>query len=107
MEQLTTLAATITTIVEVVKQILKPYTQGLPPAAYSAIVQLVAMGIGIAGAFAMGIDMLVIIGKSDVVTLQGVIVAGILDSFGNQFLHYFLDGAQALAAQSKAKQNGQ
>ena len=101
MEQITTLAATITTIIEVVKAILKPYSEQLPPAAYSAIIQLVAMGIGIAGAFAMGIDMLVIIGKSDVVTLQGVIVAGILSSFGNQFLHYFLDGAKAITKQAK------
>ena len=102
MEQLTVLAGTITTILEVVKAILKPYTAQLPAAAYSAIIQLVAMALGVAGAFAMGIDMLVIIGKSDVVTLQGVIVAGILASFGNQFLHYFLDGTQAVAKSAKS-----
>lgn len=101
MEQLTVLAGTITTLVEVIKQILKPYTVGLPAAAYSAIIQLVAMGLGIAGAFVMQIDMLVIIGKSDIVSIPGLIVAGVLASFGNQFLHYFLDSAQALSKQVK------
>ncbi len=74
MDQLTVLAGTITTLVEVIKQILKPYTVGLPAPAYSAIIQLVAMGLGIAGAFVMQIDMLVIIGKSDIVSIPGLIV---------------------------------
>lgn len=103
MDQLTVLSGTITTIMEVIKQILKPYTAGLPAPAYSAIMQILAMGLGIMGAFAMGIDMLVIIGKSDVVSIQGILVAGVLASFGNQFLHYFMDGAQALAQSAKAK----
>lgn len=103
MEQITVLAGTITTVMEVIKQILKPYTVGLPAAAYSAVIQLLAMGLGIAGAFVMNIDMLVIIGKSDVVSIQGILVAGVLASFGNQFLHYFMDGAHALAQSAKAK----
>jgi len=101
MEQLTVLAGTITTLLEVIKQILKPYTANLPSAAYAAIIQMVAMGLGIVGAFVMQIDMLIIIGKSDVVSVPGVIVAGVLASFGNQFLHYFLDSAQAISQQAK------
>jgi len=101
MEQLSVLAGTITTLLEVIKQILKPYTGNLPAPAYAAIIQLLAMGLGIVGAFVMQIDMLVIIGKSDIVSVPGVIVAGVLASFGNQFLHYFLDGAQALSQQAK------
>lgn len=103
MEQLTTLAATITTILEVVKQLVKPYAANLPDTVYSAIVQMIAMGLGIAGAMLMNVDMLVILGKSDVASLPGLIVAGVLASFGNQFLHYFLDAAQAFAATAKER----
>lgn len=91
MEQLGILAGTITTILEVIKQILKPYASQLPEGAYAALVQLLAMVMGIVGAYAMQLDMLVITQTSDVPTIQGIVLAGILASLGNQFIHYFMD----------------
>lgn len=91
MEQLSVLAGTITTILEVVKQIIKPYISQLPESVYAALIQILAMVMGVVGAYAMQLDMLVITGSSDVTTIQGVVLAGILASLGNQFIHYFMD----------------
>ena len=91
MEQLGILAGTITTILEVVKQIIKPYSTQIPESVYAALIQILAMVMGVVGAYTMQLDMLVITDASDVPTIQGIVLAGILASLGNQFIHYFMD----------------
>lgn len=101
MEQLTTLAATVTTLVEILKQALKPQADNWGEETYALVIQVVAMVLSIAGAFVLQIDMLVLLGQSDLPHPTGIIVAGILASYGNQLLHYFSDAAKGIAQRAK------